>query len=262
MTETPRLALGERGLGAILGDSLRLYFRHFATFLAVGLVVVVPVELIVSGIGLGRFGSGFEEAKPEESVITLVAHALVTTPLVSAMAVYMALALSRGAVPGARGVIQAGLDLFRPVFWPVAIAIAVVLTVAGACVALTAEVDQSFGILILIPIYLVVRWYFVPHAVVAGGQRGLGALRASWAVTRGWVVRSAGILLLGGLVLGVAGQIAAVPLLAIAEGTESGVVLVLYSALAQGLSAPALALVSVLLYFDLRARAGARAGAG
>ena len=260
MTEPQRLDLGERGLGAILGDSMRLYFRHFPTFVAVGLSVVVPVEVIVSGVGLSRFGSGFEEPKPEESAITLVAHGLVTTPLVSAMTVFMVLALARGEVPGARGVIQAGLDLFRPVFWPVAMAIAAVVSVAGICIALTAGVDQSFGLLVLIPIYLVVRWYFVPHAVVAGEERGLSALRASWRLTRGWVLRAGGILLLGGLLLGIAGQVAAVPLLAVAEGTESGVVLVLYSALAQGLAAPALALVSVLLYFDLRSRAGAAAG--
>ena len=259
MSDPPRLALGERGLGAILGDSLRLYFRHFLTFVAVGLAVVLPVELIVSGIGLGRFGAGVEEAKPEESAITLIAHWLVTTPLVAAMTVYMVLALGEGTVPGARRVIQAGLDFFRPVFWPVAIAIGAVVTIAAACVALTVEVDQSFGLLILVPVYLVVRWYFVPHAVVAGKARGLGALRASWALTRGWVLRAAGILLLGGLLLGIAGQVAAVPVLAIAQGTESGVALVLYSALAQGLAAPALALVSVLLYFDLRARGGAAA---
>jgi hypothetical protein len=140
------------------------------------------------------------------------------------------------------------------VFWPVAIAIAVVGATAAVSVGLAIEVDSAFGVLVLIPLFLYVRWYFVPQAVVAGRARGIEALRASWQLTLGSVLRVAGTLLLAAVLLGIAGQVIATPVLAVAQGADSGALLVVYGAIAQSLAAPALALVSTLLYFDLRAR--------
>ena len=41
-------------------DTFAVYRRHFWTFLAVGAVVVVPAELIVSGVGLEQLTAGYD----------------------------------------------------------------------------------------------------------------------------------------------------------------------------------------------------------
>src|SRR3712207_7278715 len=38
----------------------RSYFREFGTFLLIALAVVVPVQLIVTGIGLGELGGEYD----------------------------------------------------------------------------------------------------------------------------------------------------------------------------------------------------------
>jgi hypothetical protein len=162
--------------------------------------------------------------------------------------------LAAGQAPGARAAIQAGLDIFRPMLWPVAIAIGAVGASAALAVGLALEVDEALGALVLVPLFLYLRWYFVPQAVVAGKARGLEALRASWKLTGGRVLRVAGVLIVAALLLGIAGQVVAVPLLAFAQGADSGPLFVLYGAFAQALATPAVAIVGVLLYFDLRAR--------
>ena len=50
-----------RDAGALLRDSLVVYIRHFWTFLALGALVVVPSELIVSGVGLEQLSSGYDD---------------------------------------------------------------------------------------------------------------------------------------------------------------------------------------------------------
>ena len=216
---------------------------------------MVPVELIISGVGLGRFDAKVDADVPDQAAaITLVVHALVTTPLVSAMTVFAVRGLADGEPPRARRLIQAGLDVFRPVFWPMLLVVAAVGATAATAVALIVSVDQALGALVLIALFLVVRLYFVPQAVVAGDARGVEALRASWRLTAGSTLRVAGTLLLATLLLGIAGSVAATPLLAAAQGADSAPLLVLYQAVAQALPAPAVALVATLLYFDLRAR--------
>ena len=51
-----------RDARALLRDSLVVYLRHFWTFLALGALVVVPTELIVGGIGLEQFSSGYDSS--------------------------------------------------------------------------------------------------------------------------------------------------------------------------------------------------------
>ena len=52
-----------RDAGALLRDAFSVYRRHFWTFLAIGAIVVVPSELIVSGVGLDQL-SGRYDATP------------------------------------------------------------------------------------------------------------------------------------------------------------------------------------------------------
>ena len=50
----------QRDAGGLLRESLVVYFRHFWTFLALGALVVVPSEVVVSGLGLAQLSSGYD----------------------------------------------------------------------------------------------------------------------------------------------------------------------------------------------------------
>ena len=63
VTDGPRLELlRPRDIGGLFRDSFNTYSAHFATFLALGAAVVIPVELVVSGIGLGQLSGGYRPA--------------------------------------------------------------------------------------------------------------------------------------------------------------------------------------------------------
>jgi hypothetical protein len=255
--DTPRLDLTQpRLLGALFSDSLRLYFKNFWRFLAIGAAVVVPVDLIVSGVGLGELTSHVDDTRPlAAEAIPLVVQALVTTPLVVAMTVYVLLDLADGRSPSLRSAIQKGLDAFAAIFLPVLIAVGCESLIGVALVLPLALNGSSLALIMLaVPLVLAVRWYFVAQSVVVDGQRRLGALRASWELTRLQGIRVFGIVLLGYLAFTTAAAIAGTPLVALARSADSGALVLAARIVVESLAAPALALLSALLYFDLKAR--------
>lgn len=245
-----------RALGALFGDSLRLYFGNFARFLAIGAAVVVPTQLIVSGIGLGRLSGGFEDKTPRGGeLIGGAVQTLVTTPLIVAMTVYVLLDLAAGKRPSARRSIQAGLDAFAPIFVPVVAALACEAAVVIA-VLLAALLTGATALtpLLAAAVFLAVRWYFVAQSVVVDDARGLDALRASWSLTRGSGWRVFGTVALGYLAFVLAATLLSSPLATAAHAVDSGALRLAAEIVAASLAAPAVALLSALLYFDLRTR--------
>jgi hypothetical protein len=249
-----------RTLGVLLTDSIRLYFQNFAKLLAIAAAVVVPAELIVSGVGLGRLSGRASDAGPVAAqLISLGVQLLVTTPLVVAMTIYFLLDLRDGRQPGLRRAIQSGLDVFAALFVPVLVAVACEALIAAVLVLpLALAVSTQFLVLMLVPLALAVRWYFTAQSVVVRNERGLGALRASWELTRGDGWRVAGIVLLGSLLFGAAAGIAGSPLAGAAKSADSGPLALAATIVVETLAAPALALLSTLLYFDVNARKRAR----
>jgi hypothetical protein len=245
-----------RELGALFGDSLRLYFGNFARFVAIGAAVVVPTQLIVSGIGLGRLSGGFEDKTPRAGeLIGGAVQTLVSTPLIVAMTVYLLLDLAAGKQPSARRSIQAGLDAFAPIFLPVVAALAceAAIVLAVLLVALLTGATALTPLLVG-AVFLAVRWYFVAQSVVVDNARGLDALRASWSLTRGFAWRVLGTVALGYLAFVVAATVLSAPLASAAHAADSGALRLAAEIVAASLAAPAVALLSALLYFDLRAR--------
>jgi hypothetical protein len=167
VTDAPRLELlRPRDLGGLFGDSFNAYMRHFPAFVAIGAAVVVPVQLIVSGIGLGQLTDDYStSARTGEQLITFAELYLVIAPLVTAMVVHALLAVADGERPRAGAAILSGLEAFRPVF------VAVVIAAAGVILGLF--------LLILPGLWLFVRWAFVPQAVVLDGRRSTQALQRS-----------------------------------------------------------------------------------
>ena len=166
-----------RDARALLRDSFVVYIRHFWTFLALGALVVVPSELIVSGVGLEQLTSGYD-SKPSvaEAAIPAAVSYLVVAPLITAICVYALQSVAAGGSPRAREAIVKGFESFSPIFFAV----------------LLAALGILLGAILIVPgVYLFVRWYFVPQAVVLEGAHGASALRASGRLVAGRVVAHA-----------------------------------------------------------------------
>jgi hypothetical protein len=234
-----------RDLNALLTDSFSLYRHNFWTLLAVGFVVVVPVHAIVLGVGLGQFSGGYDSTPaPASTLVPGLTRLLVVSPLIAVMMLDALHAIAAGRKPRIAGTVQAGLDAFGAVFWPVLIA---VLCMAGTLVT------------VVVPLVLLVRWFFVPQAVVLEKKRGLEALRASWELTRGFAWRVAGIVFLVQLLFYLAGALAATPLAALGRSLDSEAVALAATTFTEVLVAPPVGIFAALLYYDLHSRQSALA---
>jgi small-conductance mechanosensitive channel len=229
-----------RDLGALLRDSFTVYFAHFPTFLALGAVVVVPAELIVSGVGLEQLSSDYDSTPglAEAAIPAAVAY-LVVAPLTTAICVHALLSVASGGSPRARDAIVKGFEAFTPIFFAV----------------LLAALGILLGLILIVPgIYLFVRWYFVPLVVVLEGARDTGALRASGRLVEGAWWRTFAMVLLVNLLALVAAVLLGFPFASAAEGTDRAIWALAGEIVAAMVTQPFGALFATLLYFDLRER--------
>jgi hypothetical protein len=235
-----------RDAGALLRDSLVVYIRHFWTFLALGALVVVPSELIVSGVGMEQLSSGYDSSPSfAEAAIPAVVSYLVVAPLITAICVYALQSVSAGGSPGAREAVVRGFESFSPIFF------AVVLAALGILV----------GAILIVPgVYLFVRWYFVPQAVVLEGAHGTSALRASGRLVEGAWWRTFGLIVLVNVVVLVIVAVLITPFNAAADNADRALWALIGEIAASSLVQPFGALYSTLLYFDLKARRRAALG--
>ena len=229
-----------RDARALLRDSLVVYLRHFWTFLALGALVVVPTELIVGGIGLEQFSSGYDSSpRFADAIIPAAVSYLVVAPLITAICVHALRSVAAGGSPGAREAIVSGFESFSPIFF------AVVLAAAGILL----------GLLLILPgIFLFVRWYFVPQAVVVEGARGAAALRGSGRLVQGSWWRTLALIVLVNLAAVLVAVLVGSPFTAAANSSDRALWALIGQIVAGTLTQPFAALFSTLLYFDLRER--------
>jgi hypothetical protein len=230
-----------RDAGALLKHALERYRGNFLAFLAIAAAIVVPAELIVSGVGLQQLTSGYDASPPrEELIVPVLVSYLVTTPIITATCIHSLRSLQdgRGARPGKA--LSAGLEIFAPIF------LAVALAAIGIVVGL--------ALLILPGIYLAVRLFFVPQAVVVDGQLGPAALRRSWELVEGMWWRTFGIVVLVNLVATLPAFVVQAPVSALAKSADSQAVALLGQIAVETVVAPFVAIAATLLFYDLRAR--------
>jgi hypothetical protein len=237
----PRLHLAQpRDLSALFRDTFAVYWAHFWTFVTLAAVIVVPVQLIVEGIGQEKLTSGYSSTivATDEIVPTLVSF-LVVAPLITAVCIYALRHIVEGAKPGARDALVSGFEAFTPLFFAVALA----------------SIGIAVGLVLIVPgVYLFIRWFFVPQAVVLDGDRGAAALNRSSGLTNGFWWRSFGLIVAVNVAAVIPGLVLTAPFAAIAENTDRAVWALVGGILTQTVTSPFVALFSTLLYFDLRAR--------
>jgi Membrane domain of glycerophosphoryl diester phosphodiesterase len=230
-----------RDAGALLRDSLVVYIRHFWTFLALGALVVLPAELVVSGIGMEQLTAGYDESPGfAELAIPGAVSYLVVAPLITAICVYALHSVAAGGSPSAGEAAVKGFESFSPIFF------AVLLAALG--------IVLGFLALIVPGVYLFVRWFFVPQAVVLEQSRGPSALRASGRLVEGSWWRTFGLIVLVSVIVAVIAILIGSPFMAAADSSDRALWALIGDIIAGAVTQPFGALFSTLLYFDLKAR--------
>jgi hypothetical protein len=230
-----------RDIGALFGDALRTYGANARTFLSISAAIIVPANLVVSGIGLEELTAPYDRNPPlAETFIPGAVSFLVVAPLITATSIHALREIGAGSAPRAGRSLVEGFDDFAPIFF------AVVLAALGIALGL---------FLLIIPgIYLFFRWFFVPQAVVIEDTRGPGALTASSQIVEGFWWRTAGIVVLANLAATIPNLLLVTPFAAIGESADRAIWGLIGQMAAETVTAPFVALLSTLLYFDLRAR--------
>jgi hypothetical protein len=219
-----------RDIGALFGDALSAYWRNAGAFLLVSAAIVIPAELIVRGFGMNELSGPYDESPTlAETLVPAALSFLVVAPLITATCIYALRDLAAGTAPRAGRALASGLDAFRPIF------LAVVLAALGI----------GLGLLVLVipGLYLIVRWYFVPQAVVLENAHGPAALAASGRVVEGFWWRACGVVVLASLAATLPGFFLITPFAAIAKSADRAVWSLIGQIAAEIVSTPFVALV-------------------
>jgi hypothetical protein len=231
----------QRDLSALFSEALAVMRDHPGPVLVMSAAIVVPVELVVSGIGLERLTSGYRgQLDRAEQAIPTILSFFVIAPLIAAAMIQMLREVSSGKGPSAPQCLQAALDAFAALF------LAVLIMAAGVAIGIAA--------LILPGIYLLIRWFFVAQCVVIEDKRGFDALARSGQLVRGNWWRVFGIVLLTQLLAAIPAILISVPMEAAAKSADREVLGLAGDMLASIATAPFVAIVTTLLFYDLRAR--------
>lgn len=246
----PQGGIPPKTLGEILTAAFNIYKANASKLILIVAVVVVPLSFIsalFSGVvfaGTRRpvIGTGLEVT--DRSFGLLVAGALATVVISVIISAVLQAAILRAAAQATIGDPVDPEESYRYGFKRLG---SVILVSALVGLAVIGGV-----ILLIIPgiIFFVFFSVSVPVLIVEN-RRGREAMRRSWKLVKGHAWHAFGVLLVAGIIAGLIGG--AVGLI----GGSAWVVRWMFTAIGQILVAPFSALVSVLLYLDLRARSEA-----
>ncbi|GAC1434792.1 MAG: hypothetical protein NVSMB51_02830 [Solirubrobacteraceae bacterium] len=228
-----------RSLVELVEDSFGIYRLHIGVLLLLsgGFSVIVGVIL---AIGLGDLTAAYGRRSPRDSgLLTVVAAALVTTPLVAAMMTSAVLDVGAGRRPQAKRAVSAGLDIFAPLL--------------GAVLIYGALVLAGMLAFVLPGLYVAVLCFFVAQAVVIDGRRGTQALVRSAELVAGrwWRTLRTGIAFY--LLVAVPGFLVALVFDALARAANSQALVVAGNIVYDTAALPLMAIGATLYYLELRA---------
>ena len=230
-----------RDVTELFRDTFGVFFRHAWVFIVLSAAVVVPVHLVVEGIGLEMITGPYDDSPSvAETAVPTVVDFLVVSPIITAICIHALRSIASGDRPRASQAFLSGFEAFTPLFF------AVVLAALG--------IAAGFALLVVPGIYLFVRWFFVPQAVVIENARGWQALVRSSGVVQGFWWRTFGLVILINIAAALPALLMAAPFASIANSTGDAIWALAGTILAASVTAPVAALFSTFLYYDLLAR--------
>jgi hypothetical protein len=238
--------LPPRGIGEILSTAFEIYKANAQNLLMIVAIVVVPLTFIsafVSGVvfspdtdpitGLGDRALG--------AAILVGLVTLIITVIINAV---LQAALMRGSAQGAIG---DAVDIDASYKWGFARFGSVLLL----SIVIGLIVGVGFVFLVLPGIWLWTMLSVAIPALVIENKRGTDAMSRSWNLVKGYFWHALGTLVVAYLVTIVVGLVLG---LLSSAFSDNWFISWIFSAIAQIITAPFMALVTVLLYLDLRAR--------
>jgi hypothetical protein len=230
-----------RELGELVEDTWRLFTSNLGLFLPIAVAIIVPVDLLVLGVGYGQLWERYDASPPAgEQATALVLRFVVFQPLVTAAHIAAVMALGRGERPTPWWSIARGMERWAAVI--AVILLSAVLVLIGL-------------ICLIVPgIYLGVALYFSAQAVVAEDRSPVDALARSRELVRGQWWRVFGIGIVFSVMIGVTTALLSAGMSAVADATDVQAVALLGSTIGDVLSIAFTALAATLVFFDLRAR--------
>ena len=230
-----------RELGELVEDTWSLFTSNLGLFLPIAIAIIVPVDLLVLGVGYGQLWESYDSSPPaDEQVMAFVLRYLVFQPLVTAAAIAAVMALGRGERPTPSWSIARGMERWAAVL---------------GVVLLTALVVVVGLICLIVPgIFLGVALYFSAQAVVAEDRSPVDALGRSRELVRGQWWRVFGIGIVFSVMIGVVTALITAGLEVGADAADSQALALLGSMIGDVLTIAFTALAATLVFFDLRVR--------
>jgi hypothetical protein len=249
----PAPPLLPKGIGDILSAAFTLYKAGWAQFLKIVAIIAVPVTIIqyflIDQFFTASVTSHVDPATGQviletsgSGLVRAIGGSLLLG-LVSVVIYYvMAGALTRAAAGSVVGVPIDVDDSYR-------YAIARIGSILLIAVLSGLAVGVGLIFLIIPGIIIAVKLAVSIPALVVEGHRGTQAMSRSWNLTTGHFWHVLGTVLLAAIITGIVSGILTAPF-----GSGNWFVRAIAAAIAQVVTAPYTALVSILVYLDLRAR--------
>lgn len=242
--------LPRRGLGDILSAAFQIYTKNAAQLLLIVAVVAIPLSIlsylladVVFAANTKTVTIGNQSVKVTEprSFFLFLLALLVSLAIGVIITAVLQAALLRAA---AQATIGDPLDVQASYRWGLA-RFGSVLLVA---ILVGLAVGIGFILLIIPGIILLVMFAVSVPVVVVENRRGTDAMRRSWDLVSHHFWHVLGVIVVAAIIAGIVSGIVS------AIGGSNGALRAVFSTLAQIITAPFSALVSILLYLDLRAR--------
>jgi hypothetical protein len=243
-------ALPPRSFGQIFGAALDIYRRNAAQLLTIVAIVVIPLSIIsflivrvalAPGTTRQQVGDVVIEVPEARSLIVILLAAGIGAAIAIIINSILQAATMRGASLASLGEPVDISDSYR---WGMrrfgSVLLVAVLVGLGVLGGL---------ILLIIPgIIFLVMWSVSIPAVVVEGKRGTEAMRRSWQLVRGHFWFVLGVVVVTAIITSVVSSIFS------AIAGESDILALILNTIGQIITAPFAALVTVVLYLDLRTK--------
>lgn len=238
-----------RTLGEILSAAFEIYKEHAAKLFLIVAVIVVPLSLLGALLGQVLAGSNEETITvlgETQTISDRTFAAVVLGGLIAAIIGVIISAVLQAALMRAAALATIGdpVDVEASYRWGLKRFGSVILV--GLLVGLVVGIGF---ILLIIPgiIFLTLLSVSIP-ALVIENRRGTDAMKRSWDLAKEHFWHVLGVVVVAAIITGVVSSVIG------SFGGSNWFLAWIFSAIAQIITSPFAALVSVLLYLDLRAR--------